>query len=374
MATKLVLVVIFVRKSPFFGDETRSRRLFGAGNAIFWRRNSFSSSLLGGKLHFLATRPVLVVIFVPETPLFGDETRSRRRFCAEISTFWRRDSFSSSLLGGKLHFLATTSLIVVFLRRKTSFFGDETRSRRRFETENAIFWRRNPFSSSFWGRKLHFLATKLVLVVVFVRKTHFFGDETLSRRRFCAENSLFWRRHSFSSSFWGRKRYFLATKLVLVVFLRPKMLFFGDETLSRRRFCAENSLFWRRNSFSSSFLCGNLLFLATKLVLVVFFVRKSPLFSDDTLSRRRFWTENPLFWRRHPFSSSLLDGKLTFLATTPFLVVVFVRKTHFFGDDTPYRRHFCAEISTFWRRDPFSSSFLCVNKYTNSRFSAFVCL
>ncbi|WP_368996668.1 hypothetical protein [Caldifermentibacillus hisashii] len=96
MATKLVLVVFFVRKSPLFGDETRSRRHFEAGNATFWRRDSFSSSFLCGNLHFLATRPVLVVIFVPETPLFGDETRSRRRFCAEISTFWRRDSFSSS--------------------------------------------------------------------------------------------------------------------------------------------------------------------------------------------------------------------------------------------------------------------------------------
>ncbi|WP_152641903.1 hypothetical protein [Caldibacillus thermoamylovorans] len=96
MATKLVLVVFFVRKSPLFGDETRSRRHFEAGNATFWRRDSFSSSFFCGNLHFLATRPVLVVIFVPETPLFGDETRSRRRFCAEISTFWRRDSFSSS--------------------------------------------------------------------------------------------------------------------------------------------------------------------------------------------------------------------------------------------------------------------------------------
>ncbi|MED3644508.1 hypothetical protein P5F75_14130 [Caldifermentibacillus hisashii] len=181
-----------------------------------------------------------------------------------------------------------------------------------------------------------------VLVVVFAPKTPFFGDETLSRRRFCAENSLFWRRDSFSSSFWGRKRYFLATKLVLVVFFRLEMLFFGDETRSRRRFCAENSLFWRRHPFSSLFCAGNLYFLATKLVLVVFFVRKSPLFSDDTLSRRRFWTENPLFWRRHPFSSSLLDGKLTFLATTPFLVVVFAPETSFFGDDTPYRRRFCA--------------------------------
>ncbi|MGG3688209.1 hypothetical protein [Caldifermentibacillus hisashii] len=82
--------------------------------------------------------------------------------------------------------------------------------------------------------------------------------------------------------------------------------------------------------------------MATKLVLVVFFVRKSPLFSDDTLSRRRFWTENPLFWRRHPFSSSLLDGKPTFLATRAILVAFFAPEPPLFGDDTPYRRRFCA--------------------------------
>ncbi|MDL0421791.1 hypothetical protein QPM05_17120 [Caldibacillus thermoamylovorans] len=107
-----VLVVVFVRKSPFFGDDTPSRRLFGAGNAIFWRRNSFSSSFLCGNLHFLATTPVLVVIFAPETSLFGDDTRSRRRFETENAIFWRRDPFSSSFLCGKLTFLATTPVLV----------------------------------------------------------------------------------------------------------------------------------------------------------------------------------------------------------------------------------------------------------------------
>ncbi|MEN0664191.1 hypothetical protein [Caldifermentibacillus hisashii] len=82
----------------------------------------------------------------------------------------------------------------------------------------------------------------------------------------------------------------MVTRPVLVVVLRPKMLFFGDDTLSRRRFCAEIST----------------------------------------------------FWRRHPFSSSFLYGNLHFLATTPLIVVAFGRRTHFFGDDTPYRRHFCA--------------------------------
>ncbi|WP_235370400.1 hypothetical protein, partial [Caldibacillus thermoamylovorans] len=105
MATKPLLVVVFAPKTPFFGDETLSRRLFCAENSLFWRRHPFSSSLLGGKLLFLATKLVLVVFFRLEMLFFGDETRSRRRFCAEISTFWRRDPFSSSFLCRKLHFL-----------------------------------------------------------------------------------------------------------------------------------------------------------------------------------------------------------------------------------------------------------------------------
>ncbi|WP_161792915.1 hypothetical protein, partial [Caldibacillus thermoamylovorans] len=115
-----------------------------------------------------------------------DETRSRRHFCAEISFFWRRNSFSSSFLCGNLHFLATTPFLVVVFGRKTHFFGDETPSHRHFLAENSLFWRRHPFSSPFWDRKRYFLATTPVLVVVFGRKTHFFGDDTLSRRRFCA--------------------------------------------------------------------------------------------------------------------------------------------------------------------------------------------
>ncbi|KIO71380.1 hypothetical protein B4166_1336 [Caldibacillus thermoamylovorans] len=97
----------------------------------------------------------------------------------------------------------------------------------------------------------------------------FFGDETRSRRHFCAEISFFWRRNSFSSSFWGRKRYFLATKLVLVVFFVWKCYF-----------------------------------LVTRPFLVVFLRRKTHFFGDEITSRRRFWTENSLFWRRHPLSSS----------------------------------------------------------------------
>ncbi|MCB5934997.1 hypothetical protein LJB62_08610 [Bacillus sp. DFI.2.34] len=45
----------------------------------------------------------------------------------------------------------------------------------------------------------------------------------------------------------------MATKAILVVILKPKTLFFGDETYSRHHFESKNSLFWRRDPFSSSF-------------------------------------------------------------------------------------------------------------------------
>ncbi|MCB7070624.1 hypothetical protein LIZ76_11630 [Caldibacillus sp. 210928-DFI.2.22] len=96
MATRSLLVVTFGRETPFFGDETLSRHHFEPGNATFWRRDHFSSSLLREKLHFLVTRLFLVVIFMRETSFFGDEITSRRHFCAKNSTFWRRDHFSSS--------------------------------------------------------------------------------------------------------------------------------------------------------------------------------------------------------------------------------------------------------------------------------------
>ncbi|WP_200890287.1 hypothetical protein, partial [Caldibacillus thermoamylovorans] len=91
------------------------------------------------KLHFLATKPFLVVIFARKTPLFGDETLSRRHFCAKNSIFWRRDHFSSSLLHRKLLFLATRSLLVVILSREMPLFSDETSSRHHFEAGNFIF-------------------------------------------------------------------------------------------------------------------------------------------------------------------------------------------------------------------------------------------
>ncbi|MGG3854027.1 hypothetical protein ABET36_06310, partial [Caldifermentibacillus hisashii] len=67
--------------------ETLSRRQFYAKNSTFWRRNPFSSSFLREKLHFLATRPLLVVTFAQETSFFGDEITSRRHFEQENATF-----------------------------------------------------------------------------------------------------------------------------------------------------------------------------------------------------------------------------------------------------------------------------------------------
>ncbi|MEN0659139.1 hypothetical protein NST11_07095 [Caldifermentibacillus hisashii] len=45
----------------------------------------------------------------------------------------------------------------------------------------------------------------------------------------------------------------MATKLILVAILRREMLYFGDETFSRRHFEARNAIFRRRDPFSSSF-------------------------------------------------------------------------------------------------------------------------
>ncbi|WP_160289695.1 hypothetical protein [Caldibacillus thermoamylovorans] len=45
--------------------------------------------------------------------------------------------------------MATRPFLVIILRRNTPFLGDETNSRQHFEAENALFGRRDPFSSSF---------------------------------------------------------------------------------------------------------------------------------------------------------------------------------------------------------------------------------
>ncbi|MCM3054737.1 hypothetical protein [Caldibacillus thermoamylovorans] len=70
-----------------------------------------------------------------------------------------------------------------------------------------------------------------------------------------------------------------------------------------------------------------------------------------------FVPETPLFWRRNPFSSSFCGGKLTFLVTTPVLVVAFGRRTHFFGDDIPYRRRFWTENPLFGDETPYRRRF-----------------
>ncbi|MEN0648106.1 hypothetical protein NSQ82_03510 [Caldifermentibacillus hisashii] len=62
MATRLFLVVILSRETPFFGDEAPSRRHFEPGNSLFWRRDLFSSPFLGEKVMFLATSRVLVAV------------------------------------------------------------------------------------------------------------------------------------------------------------------------------------------------------------------------------------------------------------------------------------------------------------------------
>ncbi|WP_152617988.1 hypothetical protein [Caldibacillus thermoamylovorans] len=100
--------------------------------------------------------------------------------------------------------MATKPFLVVVLKRENYFFGDETTSRRRFESVNLLFWRRDHFSSSFGGGKPSFLATRPLLVVVLSHETSLFGDETLSRRRFEARKLLFWRRDHFSSLIFGK--------------------------------------------------------------------------------------------------------------------------------------------------------------------------
>ncbi|WP_404996969.1 hypothetical protein [Caldifermentibacillus hisashii] len=62
--------------------------------------------------------------------------------------------------------MATKLILVTILNRKLLLFGDETYSRRHFEPEIAPFWRRNLFSSSFWGEKCSILATRPFLVTI----------------------------------------------------------------------------------------------------------------------------------------------------------------------------------------------------------------
>ncbi|MEG6533977.1 hypothetical protein [Caldifermentibacillus hisashii] len=48
--------------------------------------------------------------------------------------------------------METSPVLVTIFGWKTSFFGDETHSRRRFEAGNSIFLRRALFSSLFWAK------------------------------------------------------------------------------------------------------------------------------------------------------------------------------------------------------------------------------
>ncbi|MEN0651054.1 hypothetical protein NSQ82_18935 [Caldifermentibacillus hisashii] len=57
MTTRSVLVGILGRKTPFLGDDTRSRRLFCVGNSTFWRRDPFSSSFSAGNAFFWRRNP-----------------------------------------------------------------------------------------------------------------------------------------------------------------------------------------------------------------------------------------------------------------------------------------------------------------------------
>ncbi|WP_368985402.1 hypothetical protein NST54_12575 [Caldifermentibacillus hisashii] len=43
MATKPNLVAVLKSKTPFFGDESKSRHHFEVRNASFWRRDQISS-------------------------------------------------------------------------------------------------------------------------------------------------------------------------------------------------------------------------------------------------------------------------------------------------------------------------------------------
>ncbi|WP_346207472.1 hypothetical protein NSS91_13845 [Caldifermentibacillus hisashii] len=47
--------------------------------------------------------------------------------------------------------MTTRPFLVTILSRKLLHFGDETLSRHHFEPKIAPFWRRNSFSSPFWG-------------------------------------------------------------------------------------------------------------------------------------------------------------------------------------------------------------------------------
>ncbi|MCB5935740.1 hypothetical protein LI012_07790 [Caldibacillus thermoamylovorans] len=115
----------------------------------------------------MATSLVFVATFGRETLVFDDEPGSRHHFSVRYDHFWRRDLYSSPFFGGKSMFLATRSVLVTILRRETLFFGDKPRFRRHFWLRNACFWRRDSISSPFLSEKRSFLAMSLVFVTTF---------------------------------------------------------------------------------------------------------------------------------------------------------------------------------------------------------------
>jgi len=111
----------------FFDEKTNSRRHFGASRALFCRRDSFSSLLLGEESTILPTRLVLVATYERGEHYFADETRSRRHFWVRRALFCRRDSFSSLLLGEESTILPTKPNLVAIFGRRMLLFGDEIR-------------------------------------------------------------------------------------------------------------------------------------------------------------------------------------------------------------------------------------------------------
>ncbi|MEN0650234.1 hypothetical protein NSQ82_14575 [Caldifermentibacillus hisashii] len=78
----------------------------------FWRRAPFSSPFFGENRYFLATRLILVTILRWKSLIFDDETRSRHQFEVKTALFWRRASISSPILGENCLFLTTSPVLV----------------------------------------------------------------------------------------------------------------------------------------------------------------------------------------------------------------------------------------------------------------------
>ncbi|MCB7071774.1 hypothetical protein LIZ76_17925 [Caldibacillus sp. 210928-DFI.2.22] len=80
--------------------------------------------------------------------------------------------------------------------------------------------------------------------------------------------------------------------------------------------------------------------MTTKPILVTILRRKILDFDDETYSRHHFEVKNTSFWRRNPFSSTFSSEKHPILTTRLFLVNFFKQKTPDFDDETHSRHHF----------------------------------